>query len=104
MENIKVNIPRTKNDYANGNGEGCFVSVSTATFEKYQSDYTGGIFEGILQNDSWYFPDLKAETKITFTMRGKNRPVAFINDLLDVYTPLTDEEFFKLINEMSKSD
>lgn len=64
METIKVNLPRNQENFISGNGEGCFVSISKLTFKKYQKDYDGGTFKGILENDSFYFPSLKAGTKI----------------------------------------
>ena len=102
LKDIKVNIPRTNEDFTRGNGEGCFVSVSKDVFEKYTDDYQGGLFEGVLQNDSWYFPTLKNGTTIIFTMRGKNRPVAIIDELLKNHKPINDDAFQELLKEMSE--
>lgn len=102
METIKVNLPRNKDNFDSGNGEGCFVFVDDETFKLYKADYSGGSFKGTLDNDSFYFPTLKAGQEIYFTMRGENRPVAFIDKLLENHTPITDAEFKQLLIEINK--
>ena len=72
---IKVNLPSSEKDYISGNGEGVWVKVEKGVWLMHDNDSDGAICEGILDNDSWYFPWLKAGTKIKFETRGEYRPV-----------------------------
>lgn len=101
MEHIKVNLPRNKENFLSGNGEGCWVSVSEEVKEKHDAGYDGGIFEGILDNDSFYYPDLKCGAEVSFVMRGNNRPIALIDGFLEHYQALTDEAFHELIERIN---
>jgi hypothetical protein len=75
---VKVNLPDNKNKFAKGLGEGVWVIVDKATMAAYNSNTQGGIYTGILDNDSLYYPDLKCGCLIRFEMRGMNRAVALI--------------------------
>lgn len=67
---IKVNLPNSEEKYISGNGEGCFVIVDEETRRLYDEDDFGTICEGILDNDSLYYPDLKHGVRVPFEMRG----------------------------------
>lgn len=101
MEHIKVNLPSNRDDFEYGNGEGCWVLVEPGIKEQCEAGYEGGNFEGLLDNDSFYYPDLKAGTTIRFEMRGECRPVAFIEDGLDQYRVLDKEEFHQLFERLN---
>lgn len=75
---IKVNLPTCKEKFKSGNGEGVWVIIDEATQKVYDSDAIGGIYHGILDNDSIDFPHLKCGSYIRFEMRGVNRPVALL--------------------------
>ena len=75
---IKVNLPSSKEKYESGNGEGVWVIIDETTKKDYDSDITGGIYHGILDNDSFDYPRLKCGSYIRFEMRGNNRPVALL--------------------------
>lgn len=75
---VKVNLPENKNKFVKGLGEGVWVIVDEATMVAYNSNTQGGIYTGILDNDSLNYPDLKCGCLIRFEMRGMNRAVAFI--------------------------
>lgn len=80
MNHIKVNIPVNETDYKNGNGEGVWVLVDGFTEEDYNNDEAGtgrdGIpYEGILDNDSIYYPGLTHGTVVPLELRGGGRPV-----------------------------
>ena len=76
---IKVNLPSTQEDFINGNGECCFVLVDDETFKAWEDDNnTGGTYLGTLDNDSLYYPSMKAGDEIKFELRGENIPVALI--------------------------
>ena len=57
-EYIKVNLPLTERDYAAGNGEGVWVLVDPETKKAHDEEATGGLYVGILDNDSCYYPCL----------------------------------------------
>ena len=72
---IQVNIPLTEEDYRFGNGEGVWVEVDEETRLAYDRDAIGAGYNGILANDSIYYPGLMCGEVIPFEMRGTNRPV-----------------------------
>lgn len=76
-ECIKVNFPKTVENFATGSGEGMWVLVDPETKEDYDNDISGGSYVGILYNDSVDFPGLVCGSVVHFEMRGKNRPVVF---------------------------
>ena len=76
-EHIRVNVPRTEQDYHAGNGEGVWVLVDCETKRAYDADVVGGRYVGLLDNDS-----LDHGTEITFEMRGVFRPVAILHGAL----------------------
>lgn len=81
---IKVNFPKTKEEYKNGNGEGCFVAVDDETFDIYNQNTSGKkLYSGILLNNCLEYPRFTVGSKVYFEMRGENRPVApfdYLND------------------------
>lgn len=101
MNTIKVNLPRNEQGFNGGYGEGCFVEVAKEVSDKYDSNDRGGQFEGVLANDSYYYPELKTGDKIQFTMRGDKRPVALIENFLENYYAINDEEFNELIEKLA---
>ena len=96
MEHIKVNFPICEKDFYSGNGEGMWVIVDDNVKKKYDNDDKGGSYTGILDNDSMYYPKLKVGAKVTFELRGKNRPVALIKDFLENYEAISEEELHEL--------
>lgn len=76
VEYIKVNFPDTAESFKSGNGEGMWVLVDAETKAAHDNDASGGVYVGILDNDSVYFPDLVCGSVVKFEMRGKYRPVA----------------------------
>lgn len=74
-EYIKVNLPASSEAYESGNGEGVWVLVSEQVKAAYDQDATGGVYFGILDNDSCYYPGLNHGEPIPFEMRGDKRPV-----------------------------
>lgn len=78
-EYIKVNLPASEKDFLDGNGEGCFVLVDKPTKALWENDENiGNVCHGTLDNDSWYYPEMKHGTEIKFELRGDKRPVAII--------------------------
>lgn len=76
---IKVNLPYSEEQFINGNGEGCFVLVDNETLNAWNDDgNVGGEYFGTLDNNSIYYPEMKAGTEIKFELRGEHRPVAII--------------------------
>ena len=63
MEHIKVNLPSNEKSYLSGNGEGCWVLVNEDAFKAYENDENSTTYNGILDNDSIYYPGLLAGTK-----------------------------------------
>ena len=51
MHEIKVNFPTNKEEYKNGNGEGCWVLVDDDTFAEYDKDSTKKNCVGINGSD-----------------------------------------------------
>ena len=94
MEHIKVNIPENIGDYKSGNGEGCWVIVDDDVKRAYDNDENGTVYEGILDNDCWCYPELLHGIRIQFEMRGKFRPVAsveYLQEQYGIYVPDEDE-------------
>ena len=75
MEYIKVNLPASPEAEKNGNGEGVFVLVTPEVKAAHDIDEAGTMYEGIIDNDSLYYPTLKHGSTIPFEMRGHFRPV-----------------------------
>lgn len=72
---IKVNLPDSPEHYEEGRGEGCFFIVDDRTKAAYDADENGTVYEGILDNDSLYFPGLTHGATLPVEMRGTARPV-----------------------------
>jgi hypothetical protein len=85
MEHIKVNLPDSPEAYKNGNGEGVWVLVNEDVKRAYDTDEAGTTYEGILDNDSIYYPELMHGVVIPIEMRGNNRPVTPYEWLIDHY-------------------
>lgn len=84
-EHIKVNLPAKDDDEKTGAGEGCYVLVTPEVKRAYDEDESGTSYEGVLDNDSLYYPGLKHGTIIQFDMRGEKRPTVKYNWLLEHY-------------------
>lgn len=85
MEHIKANLPPTEELYKQGGGEGVFILVDAETKKAYDNDESGTMYEGIIDNDSWYYPGLTHGAKIPIEMRGTMRPVVPFNWLAEHY-------------------
>ncbi|MCI9505754.1 MAG: hypothetical protein HFF62_04070 [Oscillospiraceae bacterium] len=101
-EYIKVNLPLTEQDYANGNGEGVWVLVDPETKKANDEDVAGGLYVGILSNDSCYYPGLNCGELLPFEMRGEHRPVADFHGFLSKLTKLTPEGKELLIRQIAE--
>ncbi|MGC6767762.1 hypothetical protein [Enterococcus sp. LJL51] len=102
-EYIKVNFPFSKEDYFNGNGEGCWVLVTKDTKEKHDSDVLEGMYRGVLSNDSYYYPELKVGSRVLFNMRGSKRPVADWGFLAGL-EKISEQNKMELIGAVLKKD
>lgn len=80
-KHIKVNIPRTVEEYKHGDGEGVWVIVDTETKRDHDEDIAGGVYYGILDDRCGNYPALSPCDVIFFTMRGPERPVAIFDTL-----------------------
>ena len=98
---IKVNIPLTEEDYRSGNGEGVWVEVDQKTKAAHDRDAIGSGYQGILANDSLYYPDLSCGDMIEFEMRGEKRPVVSWG-FLDGRTRLTEAGKAMLIQKIAE--
>lgn len=93
---IKVNLPDCEQDWASGNGEGCWGYLRREEdLEKY--DKGEGDFEIILMNYSFYYPNvLTWGTIILAEGRGRtNRPVMkkdWIDAVLQRIGDIKDDE------------
>ena len=85
-EYIKINLPDSEEKYRSGNGEGCFCLVTPEVKAAYDADENGTTYEGILDNDSVYYPGLNHGTLIPFEMRGSFRPVVPYTWLIEHYS------------------
>lgn len=81
LKRIKINLPYDEKDYINGNGEGCWALITPQILRYYKSDIVEMEFTAILDNDSVYYPNLKAGMAIACEMRGGHRPVAIYSQL-----------------------
>ena len=85
-ELIKVNLPADMESYRHGFGEGVWVLVDAKTKAAHDSDTQGGLYEGVLDNDSYYWTGLEHGAVIPFEMRGDRRPVVPFDWLEEHYT------------------
>lgn len=95
MEYIKVNLPGNEEAYKNGNGEGVWVLVEENIKKAYDTDESGTTYEGVLDNDSIYYPGLIHGTIIPFEMRGQNRPVTPYEWLIKNYGNMEDNKKYE---------
>ena len=72
---IKANLPDSPEAEERGNGEGCFFLVPPEVKKAYDSDEAGTLYEGVIDNESVYFPGILPGDLLPLEMRGKNRPV-----------------------------
>ena len=84
-EYIKVNLPPAAELEPLSGGEGVFVMVTPATKAAHDADEQGTKYEGILANDSLYYPGLEQGTTIPFIMNGEKRPVVPYKWLIEHY-------------------
>lgn len=99
---IKVNFPLTADAFASGNGEGMWVKVNQFTYDAYQADAVGGIYAGVLDNKSLYYPELDIGDTVWFEMRGDLRPVAIFDGFLSKLKAITPEEKNALLARVCK--
>ena len=55
---IKINLPKTKEEYETGNGEGVWAIVDEECKKAYDADEYGTQYIGILDNDSILYPHM----------------------------------------------
>lgn len=97
---IKVNLPRDKESYSSGNGEGIWVVVEETVKQAYDENKSDILTCGVLANDSCYYPSLKCGKKIEFELRGENRPVAIWDGFLSDIERASDEELSTLMEKI----
>lgn len=80
MKHVKVNFPKTQEEFEQGCGEGMWVIVDDQTHARVMDDSCDGeSFEGALDNDSFERPELVHGKRVRFETRGVLRPVAFVD-------------------------
>lgn len=72
---IKGNLPGSPEAYESGNGEGCFFLVPPEVRQAYDSNENGTLYEGVIDNESIYFPGILPGDLLPLEMRGDFRPV-----------------------------
>lgn len=83
---IKINLPYSRETYKTANGEGvwCYI-ISPEDMETYLDDTKAGrLINGVLLNDSLYFPELKHKSLVPVELRGAKRPVVPLEFLKDI--------------------
>lgn len=101
---FKVNLPRTIEDQASGNGEGIWASCSESEYN-HAIENKNSIILCKAKNDSVYFPNLKYDNLILVEfVDGENiRPVAPLDELKHTYgEPISDEERQRVIDKIIK--
>lgn len=83
--NIKVNLPPDEYWERESSGEGVFVLVAPDVKAAYDKDESGTMYEGILNNDSFYYPGLKHGVTVPILMRGEYRPIVPLKWLTEHY-------------------
>ena len=79
MRHVKVNFPKTRDEFEQGFGEGMWVIVDDATHARVMDDgCEGEVLAGTLDNDSIERPELKHGAPVRFETRGPMRPVALL--------------------------
>lgn len=93
---IQVNLPSTAEDFENGNGEGMFACATEETYQEWDSNGEGIHFVKLL-NDSVYYPGLSWGTIIPVELRGKDRPVALLEELQHHYGDSKRDEVIQFL-------
>ena len=78
------------------------MTTPPETARAYDEDVTGGLYVGILDNDSCYYPGLNHGELLPFEMRGECRPVADFHGFLSKLTKLTPEGKELLIRQIAE--
>ena len=80
---FKVNLPNNLFSYNTGNGEGIWVeATSQEEYQKYLSRETKQFIKVKLLNNSVYYPSLVMNTIIEVELRGDDRPVLRLKELI----------------------
>ena len=82
---IKVNLPHDEDSYRDGCGEGCWAIASEEVKQLYDQDAAGSGYTVTLDNNSVYYPGLKAGTDVPIELRGPNRAVVPLEWLIEHY-------------------
>ena len=86
LEHIKVNLPFNEDAEKQSYGEGVFCLVYEDAKRAYDADENGTIYEGFIDNDSLYYPELKHGFKVPIKMQGAElRPIVPYNWLFANY-------------------
>ncbi len=96
---IKVNIPSTRANYENGNGEGCWTLVTEEDAEKYEDDNCTDTFKAVLANYSFYY-NIPAGTVLPCHFNKKYRPLVSYDYLVENYLVNAEENRLNIIKQI----
>lgn len=82
---FKVNLPDSYDSYLDGIGEGVWAYTDKESYERIFKDEKEGIIYVKILNTSLYYDGLYYDTLIPVELRGKYRPVAIYEELVDKY-------------------
>jgi hypothetical protein len=104
---IKINLPKTKEEYETGNGEGVWAIVNDECKKAYDADEYGTQYIGILDNDSILYPHMIHGDGVIIEMRGTHKPVVpydYLNNLDSYIEKLNNEIIQNSTNEQHIPD
>ena len=84
-EYIKVNLPTDEESAKHSTGEGVWCMVTPQAKTAHDTDEQGSEYEGILANDSLYYPGLEQGETIPILMQGEKRPIVPLKWLFEHY-------------------
>ena len=96
---IKVNIPSTRANYENGNGEGCWALITEKDVEKYEDDNCTDAFKAVLANYSVYY-DIPAGTVLPCHFNKEHRPLVSYDYLEANYSVNAEENRLNIVKRI----
>ena len=88
---FKLNLPKDKTSYDNGNGEGVWAVVTNQELKDKIEEDEVCTFYAYNSNDSIYYPGIVGGTRIHCECIPGHRPIAILNELQDLHKKITDK-------------
>lgn len=97
---FKINLPLTKKEYLNNNGEGVWATCDVESYKNIE--IPGKLIQVKILNDSVYYQGLNCDTYITVKTNGNElRPIASFYELQSKYKSITEDDLVILLKLFS---